>query len=124
LNKTVAMINLDMVGRNSIDTLFLVAANQAPDLAEITRQENAAVGFAFEYDNSVSGGSDHASFLQKGVPAIFYFSGFHGDYHKVSDNPDLINTFKVAKVAQLAFRTAWHIANDDKTYSIQKPHNP
>jgi Zn-dependent M28 family amino/carboxypeptidase len=113
-----------MVGRNSVDSLFIVGELDCPELAEITRQENSAVGFTFAYDNSVTGRSDHASFVNKNVPAIAYFSGFHPDYHKVGDNPEFINAVKVAKVAQLAFRTAWRIANDDKTYSIQKTHNP
>ncbi len=124
LEKTVAMINLDMIGRNSVDSLFIVGAPEAPELAEFTRQENAAVGFTFSYDNSVSGRSDHASFVREGVPAIAYFSGFHPDYHKVADNPEFVNIVKVAKVAQLAFRTAWRIANDDQTYTLQKSHNP
>ena len=124
LDKTVAMINLDMVGRNSVDSLFIVGAVDCPELAEITRQENSSVGFTFDYDNSVTGRSDHASFVRKGVPAIAYFSGFHPDYHKVADNPELIEIAKVARVAQLAFRTAWHIANDDQTYSIKKSQNP
>ena len=124
LEKTVAMINLDMVGRNSVDSLFIVGAPAAPELAEFTRQENAATGFVFSFDNSVTGRSDHASFVNKGVPAIAYFSGFHADYHKVGDNPELVSAMKVAKVAQLAFRTAWRIANDDQTYSIQKQQTP
>lgn len=124
LQSTVAMINLDMVGRNSVDSLFIVGAVDCPELAEITRQENSSVGFTFGYDNSVTGRSDHASFVRKGVPAIAYFSGFHPDYHKVADNPDLIDMVKVARVAQLAFRTALHIANDERTYSIQKSQNP
>ena len=124
LENTVAMINLDMVGRNSVDSLFIVGAVDCPELAEITRQENTSVGFAFDYDNSVTGRSDHASFVRKGVPAIAYFSGFHPDYHKVADNPELIDVAKVARVAELAFRTAWHLANDDQTYSIQKSQNP
>jgi hypothetical protein len=72
----------------------------------------------------VTGRSDHASFVRKDVPAIAYFSGFHPDYHKVGDNPELINATKVAKVAELAFRTAWRIANEDRTYSIQKAQTP
>ncbi len=119
IDKTVAMLNLDMNGRNSVDTLFIEDADRSPDLKLINEKENEAVGFTLIYPkNKGFGGSDHANFLKKGIPSIFYFSGMHPDYHKVGDNPDRINYPKVVKVAKLALRTAWYLANDNKKYSL------
>ena len=60
------------------------------------------------------------SAFDKGVPVIFFFTGFHPDYHQVTDSPDRINTGKAARVARLAFMTAWTVANENKHYKIVK----
>lgn len=118
LDQTVAMLNLDMVGRNSIDSLSVIGGSKSPDLAQIAQEENAKVGFTLVIENLSSGGSDHMSFQQKNVPFIFFFSGFHPDYHKVTDHADLLNIPKIARVSTLAFRTAWHVANEDRKYKL------
>lgn len=118
LDRTVAMLNLDMVGRNSVDSVFIIGESKSPDIAQINREENKEIGFVLVTEDKVLGGSDHQSFYKKKVPFLFYFSGFHPDYHQLSDNPEFINTAKLAKVARLAFRTAWRIANDDRRYRV------
>jgi len=71
-------------------------------------------------DKHMSGGSDHYSFYTKDIPDVFFFTGLHRDYHKVSDNPDRVDTEKNARVAQLAFLTAWYISNDKHHYKLIK----
>ena len=56
------------------------------------------------------GGSDHMSFTKRNVPALFFHSGLHEDYHKVSDEASLIDAGKIARVSGLVFRTAWSLA--------------
>jgi hypothetical protein len=119
LNNTVAMLNLDMIGRNSEDTVYIIGAPRSPDLAKITEEENRSVGFNLSLaQEKYFGGSDHVSFYKKKIPVLFYHSGEHADYHKVTDHAEFINTNKIAKVARLAFRTAWRIANEEKHYRI------
>jgi len=118
LDQTVAMLNLDMVGRNSYDSLSVIGGSKSPDLAQIAQEENAKVGFTLVVENLSSGGSDHMSFQQKNVPFLFFFSGFHPDYHKVTDHADLLNIPKIARVATLTFRTAWRVANEDRKYKL------
>ncbi|MCX6306381.1 MAG: M28 family peptidase [Bacteroidetes bacterium] len=121
--KTVAMLNLDMIGRNNPDSLEIIGARQNPGLVKVVRKQNKATGFKLREskDERLDGGSDHASFFEKGVPVIFFFTGFHPDYHQVTDSPDRINTDKAARVARLAFLTAWTVANESKHYKIVKP---
>ena len=66
------------------------------------------------------GGSDHASFIRKGIPALHFITGLHKDYHQVSDNPDSVDPQKAARVAALGFLAAWQIANTDRKYTLQK----
>ena len=55
--------------------------------------------------------SDHYNFAKNGIPSIFYYNGGHEDYHMPGDTPDKIEYDALAKRAQLAFATAWELAN-------------
>jgi hypothetical protein len=119
IDSTVAMINMDMIGRNHPDTLYLEGAALSPDLTEIVKAENKSIGFTLiTKEELYFGGSDHASFYKKKVPFVFFFAGLHKDYHTVRDNPETIDAEKAARVARLAFKTSWIIANDNKRYKI------
>ena len=120
LEKTVAMLNLDMIGRNNPDSLYIIGARQNPGLLKVVRKQNKAIGFTLveSQNKQLDGGSDHASFFYQGVPVLFFFTGFHPDYHKVTDQADRIDADKAARVARLAFLTAWTVANENKHYKI------
>lgn len=118
LGQTVAMLNIDMIGRNGIDSLYMVSEAACPDLAQINEEENKEIGFILADEEKLQGGSDHMSFQKKKIPFLFYHSGLHSDLHKVSDEPEMINLEKAAKAARLVFRTAWRIANEDKRYKL------
>jgi Zn-dependent M28 family amino/carboxypeptidase len=64
--------------------------------------------------------SDHYNFVLQGIPAVFYFNGTHPDYHKVTDTVDKINFEAAAKRAQLAFYTAWDLANRPRGPLVDK----
>ena len=117
LINTVAMFNLDMISRNSPDSLEIIGAIQCLELAKIISMENRETDFVLRL-KKMDGGSDHWNFYKKDIPSIFFFSGLHKDYHKVSDNPDKTDSKKAARVARLAFLTAWYIANDNRHYKI------
>ncbi len=118
LSKTVAMINLDMVGRNSIDSISIFGASEFPQLAKIVKEENSQIGFNLLLDPELSGGSDNMSFTKDKIPSLFFHSGLHPEYHTVHDEVRLINYDKIAKTAKLAFITAWKIANENKYYNF------
>jgi Zn-dependent M28 family amino/carboxypeptidase len=118
LQKTVAMLNFDMVGRNGRDSLYIIGAKESPDLARIVHEANRDVGMVLIDSELEGGGSDHMSFTAKGIPAVHFFSGLHADYHRVSDNPDRIDMQKVSLVAQLGLLTAWTIANETEQYIL------
>lgn len=117
LEKTVAMINLDMIGRNAEDSVILIGSQEFPSLWKIVVEENQKVGLNLvESDQNNFGGSDHVSFYRKNIPVLFFFTGIHNDYHNVTDHAELININKIAKISRLALRTVWKIANEGKYY--------
>lgn len=120
IENTIAMINFDMISRNG-DSLFLEGAAACPELAEIVKSKNNQQSLNLITDqNGLTGGSDHASFAEKGVPFLFFITGLHKDYHQVTDNPDKADALKAAKVARLGFLAAWQIANEPNRYSLKK----
>ena len=62
--------------------------------------------------------SDHYNFAKKNIPIIFYFSGTHEDYHKVTDTPDKINYPLLKKRTELIFYTAWKLANQENRIQL------
>jgi hypothetical protein len=103
LNKTVFMINFDMVGRlNDQDELTVFGTGSTPGAAELVDALGASAGFKIKKIKGMSdgiGGSDHESFYMSGVPVLFAFTGVHPDYHKPSDDSHRINYRGMARIA-------------------------
>lgn len=120
LNKTVVMLNLDMIGRNGEDTMEITGVKQNPDLCKIIFKENEKIGLKQTVGKEdLFGRSDHYNFYKKNISAVDISSGLHNDYHTVRDNPNTINFIKATKISKLTFRTAWVVANEKKYYKTQ-----
>ena len=92
LNKVVAMLNLDMVGRVRNNMVYVGGAGTAPSFDAFLKE--AAVDSPLKFKTFGRGGmgpSDHMSFGLKKVPVLFLFSGLHMDYHRPTDTADKIN---------------------------------
>ncbi len=89
LDKTVVMLNLDMISRNGNDTIQISGLNHNPDLSGILLEESEKLGLKnFPEAENLFGRSDHYNFFKKGISAVNISTGLHNDYHKVSDDPD------------------------------------
>jgi hypothetical protein len=107
LEKTVAMINLDMIGRAQDRRIFVGGAGSATQFRSLIEEENKPIDLKLEFSSSIGyGGSDHVSFKASKVPYIFFFSGLHADYHKPSDTWDKINAADAADILRLTERVA------------------
>jgi len=120
LDQTKAMFNMDMIGRNDGDEVTIIGYSKSPDLNAINSEENRFIGLELRYDGEqYFRRSDQYHFARKGIPVLFYNTGEHEDYHRVSDNPDKINEGKIAMIAKLVFRTAWRAANTEQTFRLE-----
>ena len=129
IDKIVAQLNMDMVGRNRNDdpaasNMVLVVGSDriSTELHNINEDANASLPKPLELDyemndpadpQSIYTRSDHYSYAAKGIPIVFYFTGLHPDYHRPSDTVDKIIFDKVRRVAQLAYETGRRVANLD-----------
>ena len=103
LEKAAAMLNMDMIGRVREGKLYIGGVGTGTNLRPML--EEAAAKFHLNADFSdnagFEGSSDHVSFVAKQVPALFFFSGLHADYHKPSDTWDKIDAPDAVKVLDL-----------------------
>jgi hypothetical protein len=123
IDKTVAMINMDMVGRNS-DKPVAIRGTGTEEGGEFERMIDEAVkktglrAQPMEGSALKGGDSDHTSFKKVGVPVLFFDAGVHSDWHVVTDHVDKISFDQMEKVARTAMLVAWEMANTDKRYKF------
>lgn len=123
LDKCVAMVNMDMIGRCENNKLSIGGNTRCPDLAEMNTVENDDLEepFTLAYDiEQYFYRSDQASFAEKEIPVIFYFTGEHADYHKLSDEIEKLNVRRLVNIAQLATTVAWKATGQSRTRFIKK----
>jgi hypothetical protein len=123
LTSIVACLNGDMIGRNDPGTAALLGATpphrNSPELVDMALAANKAVT-KFTIDSSWDDPqhregwyfrSDHLSYARAGVPALFFTTLLHDDYHTPNDNPDRIDLAKLTKMTRWMYATGHAVAN-------------
>ena len=136
LDRTVAMINMDMIGRNeevpenggarfrglpvqtgesNKNSTTLLGWSRSASLTAAVERANARYKLTLKknYDNNASQllrRSDSWAFLQHGVPAVWFHNGLHPDYHLTSDTADRLNYEKMERIAKLVHQLSWDLA--------------
>jgi len=130
LESTVAMINMDMVGRLREDKeihkdrLHVHGTGTSKQFAELIDRLNKKFDFKIQKQAGGLGPSDHASFYTKKIPVLFFFTGNHKDYHKPSDTSDKINRAGMRRVCDLVESVVADLAStsDRPKYIYVKGH--
>ena len=145
LRSTVAKLNLDMIGRHqevpedgagrfrglevqsaesNSNATNILGYSRTPDLAgQIEAANTFGLELKMRYDNNESNllrRSDHWPFLQNGVPAVWFHTGLHPDYHRAGDTPDRIEYEKMTRIVRLVHQTSWNVAQGDARPSLQE----
>ena len=110
LESTVAMINLDMVGRLRDNDLTVYGTGSAVELDAILEDANQSTAFKLFKVPSGYGPSDHQSFYMQKVPVLFFFTGLHNDYHRPSDDFDKINFNGLTRITDITSGVAVDLA--------------
>ena len=98
---TVAMVNLDMVGRLDAEKLIVHGTGTSAGFEELVDRLTAAAGLTTAKEPGGFGPSDHSSFYAKKVPVLHLFTGSHADYHRPTDTADKINYDGMVRLAGL-----------------------
>ena len=111
LEKTVAMLNMDMVGRLEGDPLIVYGTGTAAEWEELISAAVAVGDVEVAFQDSGYGPSDHTSFYSNEVPVLHFFTNVHGDYHKPSDDVERIDFAGLERVAALVADVALRVAD-------------
>ena len=125
LDKTVAMINMDMIGRMKDRKLVIGGVGTAKEWRQlITTGANNAFELTMNEDGY--GPSDHSSFYSKQIPVLFFWTGTHNDYHKPSDTFEKINYNDEARILSLVAKIVKDIDSADPrlTFTTAKSDPP
>jgi hypothetical protein len=113
MDRCVAMINFDTVGRIRDDRLIVFGTGTAAELPDILRGVNYPFGFDLAFREEGAGASDHTPFFEKGVPVLHFFSGAHPDYHAPGDDPEQVNADALERLAEYAAELVIHLAGEE-----------
>jgi hypothetical protein len=134
LSSTVAMLNMDMIGRLRNGSLFVGGVGTSPIWKPLLEKLNGGAQpsassvagnssgsrFQLSFGEDGFGPSDHQSFYVKDLPVLFFFTGTHDDYHKPSDTAEKINVDGLKQVAELVRATAIDVANEPQRIAFTK----
>ena len=145
LDRTIAVLNMDMIGRNeevpenggrrfnglepqtaesNANAVNLLGYSYSNDLRAAAEAANIETGLQlrFRYDDSESNllrRSDHWPFLARGVPALFVHTGLHPDYHTARDQPETLDYDKMSRVVQMVYEMSWSLAQGDTRPTLE-----
>lgn len=120
LENTIAMLNMDMVGRLTNNHLTIYGTGSATEFDEIITQANDSQGFIVQRQPEGMGPSDHQSFFQKNIPVLHFFTGLHDDYHRPSDDFDKINIGGIERITDMVTTIANRITTDASKLTFVK----
>jgi hypothetical protein len=104
LSQTIAMLNMDMIGRLEKKTLTVGGTGTSVEWNQLLSRENRDSTFILKMNPEGFGPSDHSSFYAKDIPVLFFFTGIHDDYHKPSDQWQKLNYAGEEQVVRYVFR--------------------
>jgi hypothetical protein len=121
--RTVAMVNLDMVGRLGSGKLHIGGVDSGRGLKSIVGDVARAAGVDVRLRGEPFSPSDHVGFYRAGVPVLLFHTGPHDDYHKPTDTADRIDAAGMARVAAVAAGVIERLATEPPaTYvKVQPP---
>ncbi len=112
LDKTIAMFNMDMVGRLQDDKLTIFGSGTSPRWESELNAINERTTFKLSFKPEGFGPSDHSSFYGKQIPVLHFFTGNHPDYHRPSDDWEKLNVPGMARVVSMLEALVVQTANN------------
>ena len=111
LDKTVAMVNFDMIGWLREDKVTIFDWNSSDAFAGALDRANQGINLNLQKPASGFAGSDHLPFRQRGIPVMFLHTGLTGTYHTPEDDFETINCDGALKVTEFTEKLLDELAN-------------
>ena len=120
LKDTVAMVNMDMVGRLTKNKLIIQGTKTADIMDDLIERINKTYEFDLTKKPGGMGPSDHQSFYLKGIPVLHLFTGLHTNYHRPSDDVELLNLKGIDRITQMVTQIVQDLDKLPKRPTFQK----
>jgi hypothetical protein len=132
LSSIAAVLNGDMIGRNAPDSAALLGSTEphlnSAELVEMALAANESLtNFKLDFSWDAADHpenwyfrSDHLPYAQADVPALFFTTLLHPDYHTPFDSPDKIDYEKLTKMTKWIYETGWRVAESSKRPALTK----
>ena len=124
LDRAIAMVNFDMVGRLRDGKVIVYGVETADEMRAIVDAANAGGALKVQGVGDGYGPSDHASFYGRGIPVLHLFTDLHEDYHRASDDADKVNAGGIAQVVGYAGRVIADIAGRPTRLTVRQAAAP
>jgi Tol biopolymer transport system component len=111
MNKIVAYVNFDMVGRLRDNKLSMQGIGSSKVWPKLLEKRNVAAGFSLVLQNDPYLPTDVTSFYPKRVPVLNFFTGAHEDYHRPTDTPDKLDYVGLERITKFAQQIITDVAN-------------
>jgi hypothetical protein len=112
LEKTVAMINYDMIGRLRDDKLTIFGTGTGDNFDAATDAANdVANPLELNKVASASAGSDHMAFVRRQIPVMFLHTGLTNIYHTPEDDYETLNIEGAHRVVDYTERLIRELAD-------------
>ncbi len=121
LERTVGMVNFDMVGRLR-DQFTVGGTDSAAGFGDIVSAAASGERLKVTLRGSPFSPSDHTRFYRAGVPVLFFHTGSHEDYHRPSDTPDKLDVAGMARIAAVGAQVIARLAAAPRAmYAVVPP---
>lgn len=114
-----AMLNFDMIGRLSADKFTIFGTSTGKEFGDLVSRAAEQVGLKYRAAKGVPGNSDHGSFSTRDIPVLFGFTGVHKEYHRPTDDWQLIDAPGATKVLALFHSVVRDLANMEEGPTFQ-----
>jgi C-terminal processing protease CtpA/Prc len=111
-NGIAAAINIDMIGRLRDNQLTLFGSRTAQSYRRLVSTNNGPSDLRIDFPWTLIANADHYPFVQRQIPVLFAHTGVHDQYHRETDDADLIDSEGMTRIVRMLFGVAYDLAED------------
>ncbi len=120
LERVVAAVNLDMVGRLRDNRLTVYGSRTGYGLRRLVSRQNEETALSIDFSWELEDDADHYTFFRGDVPVLFFHTGLHDEFHSPKDDAHLIDSQGMGRVTRLAFAVVCELAQRDTTSEFRQ----
>ncbi len=120
LDRLVAMLNMDMIGRLRDDRLIIFGTRSGGGWRRLISEQNEGPDLRISFRWTLKANSDHFPFFRQNIPILLWYTGVHNEYHSPRDDAHLINNPGISRVVRLLFGVTYELANRDEIPRFRK----